>query len=89
MYRLRRSKKVNREINRLPGHVRQRMRRLIASLAKEPRPAKAKELRELPNRFRIALNKWRLIYKVDDERREVIILAVRLKRGPETYEDLE
>jgi hypothetical protein len=37
-HRLKISKRVEREIERLPGNVRQRVRRTIARLAFDPRP---------------------------------------------------
>jgi mRNA-degrading endonuclease RelE of RelBE toxin-antitoxin system len=63
--------------------------RLIESLADAPRPPTAQELRDLPNRYRLWLNGWRIIYRVDDDAQAVFILAVRHKTGPETYESLE
>ena len=88
-YRLRINRNVKRQVDRLPGHVRQRVRRLINSLAQNPRPDNAKELRNLPGRYRIRLNGWRVIYKVDDDALQVIILAVKYKRGPEIYQNLD
>ena len=88
-YRLRISRSVKRQVDRLPGHIRQRVRRLIDGLGKNPRPDNAKELRNLPGRYRVRLNGWRVIYKVDDDALQVIILAVKCKRGPETYQGLE
>lgn len=88
-YRLQIKKAVKQEQDRLPGHIRQRVRRLIESLAGEPRPAEAKELRDLPGYYRLRLDRWRIIYEVDDEAQIVAILAIRRKAGPETYENLE
>lgn len=89
MYRLQIKRETKREIEQLPGHVRQLIVEMIATLVDDPRPSTAKELRELPGRYRIALQKWRIIYRVDDERLTVDILRVARKTGPETYYDLE
>lgn len=89
MYRLRIGKTVKRNVDNLPGHIRQRVRRLITSLANDPRPSEAKELRDLPDRLRIVVDGWRVIYRLDEGRREVVILAIRRKTGPETYRDIE
>lgn len=88
-YRLRITATAQGEILRLPGHLRQRARHAVAELADEPRPQRAKELRGLPNRYRLWLNGWRIIYRVDDQDQSVLILRVRHKQGPETYEGLE
>ena len=89
MYRLKISRRVKHQIDTLPRYVRQQVRRLVESLANEPRPKEAKELRDVLGRCRTALQHWRVIYRVDDQSIEVVVLAVRRKAGPETYEGLE
>jgi len=87
-YRIRISEAARDEIRRLPGHVRQRVRRLIRGLAGNPIPAGAKKLRGLPGHYRIPTLDWRIIYRVDHEEVIVLDLTVRRKVGPETYEDI-
>ena len=79
------------ELQRLPGHMRQRVRKLIQSLSQEPRPPATRQLR-LPEDVefevrRARLDRYRLIYVVDDDAEEVGVLAVR-KRLPYDYDDL-
>jgi mRNA interferase RelE/StbE len=88
-YRLRYTDEVKRALRALPGNYRQRIRREIEALAINPRPPQAEELRGTPLRYKIKLDKWRLIYRVLDEEGIVRILRVRIKEGPETYEGLE
>jgi mRNA interferase RelE/StbE len=88
-YKIRVSEAAERELRRLPGHVRQRARRTVSNLADDPRPAGARELRDLPGRYRLRLDGWRIIYRVDEEDQTLTILRVRRKVGPETYEDVE
>ncbi|MBI3979898.1 MAG: type II toxin-antitoxin system RelE/ParE family toxin [Chloroflexi bacterium] len=88
-YRIRLTETARREIDHLPGHVRQRVRRLVEDLGDNPMSARAVELRGLPGRFRIPLLHWRIIYRVDDQAETVLVLTVRRKLGPETYQDLE
>jgi mRNA interferase RelE/StbE len=79
----------------LPGNVRQRIRQIIEDLAEEPRPhisesldisglsvPAATELR------RIRVERWRVIYAVNDDERWVWVWAIR-QRPPYDYEDLE
>jgi mRNA-degrading endonuclease RelE of RelBE toxin-antitoxin system len=61
---------------------------LIASLEVEPRPPGAKELRARPGIYRQRLPGWRVIYRVADENLSFVVLAMRRKMGPETYDDL-
>ena len=42
-----------------------------------------------PKRYRIRLVRWRIIYRIDDDDQTVLILRVRRKTGPETYEDID
>jgi mRNA-degrading endonuclease RelE of RelBE toxin-antitoxin system len=73
----------------MPGNYRMRARRLLESLAKNPRPTGAKELRDMSGYFRLHLDGWRVIYRVDQEAGSLLILAIRRKTGPETYQNLE
>ena len=60
-YRLRITETAKQELRRLPGYVRQRARNIAKALADDPRPSEAKELRDMPGRYRIRLVKWRVI----------------------------
>ncbi|MCG3209570.1 MAG: hypothetical protein FOGNACKC_03197 [Anaerolineae bacterium] len=79
------------EIKTLPGNIRQRIRRVIDALADDPQPASSKKLNLPDIEFevhRLRLERWRLIYAVNDNELTVDILAVR-KRPPYDYGDLE
>lgn len=79
-----------REIKELPGHVRQRVRRAIDDFAAEPRPPKSKALQITGATVevrRLQLDRWRILYAVDDSLRIVDVFAVR-KRPPYDYGDL-
>lgn len=73
------------DIRRLPGHVRQRVRRLILDLGHEPRPYRAVELRGHPGYWRQRLLAWRVLYRLEDDPPTVTVIGVPRKRGPETY----
>ena len=87
-YRIRVHSEAKRDLQRLPGHVRQRVIRLIGQLAQDRRPQGSLELRDRPGVFRIRVDRYRLIYLVDDDTAVVGVLRARLTTGPETYEDL-
>jgi mRNA interferase RelE/StbE len=88
-YHLDYTREARSAIDKLPGNYRQRIRRIINALALEPRPSYAKGLRERPGRYRIQVDSWRIIYQVFDDAIVVLVLAVRKKTGPETYEGLD
>lgn len=78
----------------LPGNLRQRIRRLIDELGATPRPAGSRALDitglSLPSGVelrRIRLDRWRIIYAVNDAEQWVWLLALR-RRPPYGYEDL-
>lgn len=78
----------------LPGHFRQRIRRLIDELGATPRPAGSRALDitglALPSGVelrRIRLDRWRIVYAVSDAEQWVWLLALR-RRPPYSYDDL-
>jgi len=85
LYRLRLSKEAQRQIEHLPGHIRQRIRQRIAELAYDPRPAAAKQMEDdLSEYYRIRIENYRVIYTINDDIVLVEIVRV-MKRTPKTY----
>ncbi len=90
MYRVWLSPSVHNERRKLPGVVRQRIKKIIDALAEDPRPYNSVEMQSPietawePRRIRV--DSWRIIYVVDDAFAEVAILAIR-ERPPYDYED--
>lgn len=79
-YRIEISPQARQEISLLPGHVRAQAIQLIDELRQNPRPARAKELKERESIDRIWLaGHWRIVYQVGDEQIIVLILRVRRK----------
>ena len=78
------------EIRSLPGNMRQRIRRAVDDLETEPRPSQSRRLETptaLPELRRIRLDRWRIVYTIDEQERLVDVLAVR-RRPPYDYGDL-
>ncbi len=78
----------------LPGHVRQRIKRVIDALAQDPRPHHSRSLDttglDVPKDVeirRIRMEKWRLIYAVNDVEKWIWVWGMR-KRPPYDYDDL-
>ncbi len=84
-YRLKITRDVQRQVDRLPGNMRQRVKRTIASLAFEPRPENAEQLEEeLAGFWRIKLDDYRIIYSIHQDVVTVEIVRVT-RRTPKTY----
>ena len=89
-YRIRYTEEAKDALREVPGNYRQRLRREIEALAREPRPLHAQLLRgDSPDRYKIRLDRWRLIYRVLEDEETIRILRIRLKTGPETYDKLD
>lgn len=80
-----------REIDRLPGHIRSRVRRSVVDLQNQSALPQSKALRtdlsgsrELR---RARIDDWRLIYLIDSELSVIYVLAVR-RRPPYSYGDI-
>jgi mRNA interferase RelE/StbE len=80
-YRLAFDRTLKRQVEQLPGKLRQEVRQRIADLAREPRPNDARELRGYPGVYRCWLSdaRYRLIWEVDDSVRRVEIYYVGRK----------
>jgi mRNA interferase RelE/StbE len=81
---------VWRDVRRLPGHVRQRIKRAINDLKSEPRPSYGKRLEWSETNvelWRLRLDRWRVVYLIDETDHWIGILTVR-KRPPYDYGDL-
>jgi len=83
---------AQRSVERLPGNVRQRVRRAIGNLAHDPRPPRSGPLEfELsvgePRRLR--LGRWRVVYAVIETDPPVVAVVAVRQRPPYQYEDLE
>jgi mRNA-degrading endonuclease RelE of RelBE toxin-antitoxin system len=65
-YQIEISPPVRKEIEALPGNVRAQARQLIRHLQENPRPPRAKELRDKTGIYRIWLaGRWRIAYHVE------------------------
>ena len=79
-YRIEVAPPARKELRSLPGSIRAQALRLIEALALDPRPVRAKQLRDKPDIYRIWLaGRWRIAYEVDDELRVIRVLRVRSK----------
>ncbi len=79
------------EIKDLPGHIRQRVRKVIREFADHPKPSRSKHLEfPAPERqlYRYRLDDWRIVYSIAELEKIIDILAIR-RRPPYDYGDLQ
>ncbi|MDH7484942.1 MAG: type II toxin-antitoxin system RelE/ParE family toxin [Anaerolineae bacterium] len=79
------SKRVERQLERLPQDAQERVLKAIAALADNPRPFGVQKLED--DLYRIRIGRYRVVYWVSDEERLVVITKVA-KRSEHTYRRL-
>jgi mRNA interferase RelE/StbE len=86
-YRLSFDRALKKQVDELPGKLRQEVRERIGALAREPRPADAKELRGYPGIYRCWLSdaRYRLIWAINDA--DMLVDIYYVGRKPD-YEEL-
>jgi len=79
LYELTFKRRARRNVARLPESVYRRMIRAIDELAENPRPRNSRKLRGKEG-WRIRVGDYRVIYEIDDEAQEVLVLDVGHRR---------
>ena len=79
MYRLEISHIAHKQIEVLSPRLAQRINEAIAELANEPRPVGAKKLAGIEG-YRIRLGDYRILYRVNDESRLIVVYRVKHRR---------
>ena len=79
-YSLRFVRAAERQFERLPPEVQRRLRPRIDALAEEPRPSGAKTLAGLQGLFAIRVGDYRVVYRIDGDELEVLIVRVAHRR---------
>ena len=85
MYRLKVQRLAQRQIKAvLPEHLRQEIVNAIKALPDELFLPESRLADNLSDRYRLKVDGWRILYKVDEQDRVVTVLTVR-KRDRNTY----
>lgn len=72
---------AEKDIQRLPPDVRARMASAILQLGEEPRPTGVRKLKGKGEEgWRIRVGDYRVVYRIDDSLRQVIVYRVRHRR---------
>ena len=70
---------AEKEMDRFPAPIRERIWKVLLSLEHAPRPAGCKKL-SLLDQYRMRVGKYRILYSVDDAHRLVTVVSVRHRR---------
>ena len=77
---------AKRALKKLSLNIRQRLDNAILTLSQNPRPPGVKALQGSKGLLRLRVGKYRIIYKVEDERLMVIVIQVGHRR--EVYRNI-
>ena len=75
---------AQKEMDSLETPVLRRIDAKILGLANDPRPSGSKKLRGFGSYWRVRVGDYRVVYLIDDQKREVVITRVAHRR--EVYE---
>jgi mRNA interferase RelE/StbE len=80
-YRVLVDSRAARSLQKLPKHAVERIDKLIGRLSEDPRPPGVKMLRgRFKEGWRIRVGEYRLLYRIDDDSREVRIFEIGHRR---------
>lgn len=85
-YRIEFSRTAYRAFERLDPPTRRRLAPHIDGLADDPRPSKAKRLREDDELWRIRVGGYRVIYRIEDD--VLVVVVVKLGHRRDVYRNL-
>lgn len=71
---------AERDWRRLPRQIRPRVNQALLALEDEPRPPGVAKLTGSTDRWRVRIGDYRIIYRVDDRAREVVVLRIAHRR---------
>jgi mRNA interferase RelE/StbE len=74
-------KSVQKQLDRLPDQVYQRILKKIRILAEDPRPSGSLKLKGVDAEYRIRIGDYRLRYKIDDDKQLVILGRCQHRRN--------
>lgn len=75
-YQVNFAKPAERALLKLQSSIIRRLEPVILSLEETPRPEGVKKLKMFNDRYRIRVGDYRVIYHVDDDFKEVVILKI-------------
>jgi mRNA interferase RelE/StbE len=75
------SRKAQRDIDKLPAKVRQRVLDALVGLTTHPRQGDIRKLEGRDDEYRLRVGEWRVIFRVEKSEKLVVVTAVRPRGG--------
>jgi mRNA interferase RelE/StbE len=74
------SKAAQRQWRKLPANTKARIGKALLALEEEPRPGGVVKLKGAVDRWRIRVGNYRIIYRIEDNKRLVVVLVIAHRR---------
>lgn len=84
-YEIEFTKGANKQLKKLPSHLKERIDSKIEELAIEPRPAGVKKLVDEESLYRIKVGDYRVIYQIFDT--ILLVSVIKVKHRRDVYKD--
>lgn len=68
--------KARKQLRSIPAKIRQRLKEAVLSLEDDPRPSGVTKLSGKKNRYRIRIGKYRIVYRILDDTREILVTDI-------------
>ncbi len=82
-YRVVLPKPVQKQLDLLLDHVRERIIQKVLLLSEDPRPSIVKKLKGFDNEYRIRVGDYRIRYEINDE--EFVVVILNCKHRKDVY----
>lgn len=82
-YTVRYKQSTQKELERLPAKIVERIRAAIRDLADDPRPHGSIKLKDYENTYRIRVGSYRVVYEIYDD--VVVVLIVQIAHRKDVY----
>lgn len=83
-YRIEIKKSAEKEIGSLPNNIKERVKKAILSLAKNPMPVGHKKLKGRTNDYRVRVGDYRIVYQIKAE--IILIYIIKVGHRKDIYE---
>jgi mRNA interferase RelE/StbE len=83
VYTVRYSRSAEKDVQRLPAEIVERVQAAVRPLAENPRPRGSKKLKGFQNRYRIRVGDYRVLYEIHDA--IVVVLIVQVSHRKDAY----
>jgi mRNA interferase RelE/StbE len=74
------ARRAQKDLDKLPGQLFERLLEALAALGEDPRPHGCEKLHGPEDGFRIRAGDYRILYDIDEARHEVLVLRVKHRR---------